>query len=165
VTTLSAPRRNPIRNDVRSIPTRMHTHGSGERNPPTKRKQTIQRVDDDDDDRTAETLGREARSGDSVEPRQEREHADKDGIVDLRGTPAGGLVGDEGARHGKDDDVKDKLDRADDPSNNASGMHGERVCVRARLVMRCVDGLRVLQALGGWIAAEMALFCGQLGWM
>jgi hypothetical protein len=130
VTTLSTPRRNRIRNNIRSIPTRMHPHRNGEGNPPTKRKQTIQRVDDEHDERTAETLGVEARCSGSVEPRQEAEDTDKDGIVDLGGTAAGGLVGNEGSRHGEDDDVKDKLDRADDPSDQASGMHDESVCVR-----------------------------------
>jgi len=102
----------------------MHTQRNCDCNPPTKRKQTIQRVEDKDDDRTAETLGDEARCTGSVEPCQEGEDADKDGIVDLRGRTAGGLVGNEGSCHGKDDDVKDKLDRTDDPSDKASGMHG-----------------------------------------
>lgn len=165
VTTLGAPRRNLIRNNIRSIPTRMHTQRNGDGNPPTKRKQTIQRVEDEDDDRTAETLRLEARCADRVEPRQERDDADKDGIVDLRGAPAGGLVGDEGGCHGKDDDVKDKLDRADDPSDKASGMHGESegVCV-------CEDKcgvwvFAVLRVLGRWIASRRVSFEGSAGFV
>ena len=83
VTTLSAPRRNPIRHNIRRISTRMHTQRHSKGNPPTKREQTIQRVEDEDDDRTAQALAVEGRGGDSVEPRQDGDDANEYGVVDL----------------------------------------------------------------------------------